>query len=207
MSEPLTKVDSAVEGLASPDKDTSKDTLKDLPKDTSKDTSKDASKEKSRRASSMVSGVVSMKDLKESKTEIEIAKETQGTGWKINTPPTSVDDKDILKKPLITPLVRAVNLYFQHGVVVTARNRTGVTIKDALDAIHKPNKKRADDELDEPFLKGFEWLPDHPQYKDESDPTKQEEREREWDRLYIHLSTTPGVSTSGGGKKKKKQQQ
>lgn len=54
----------------------------------------------------------------------------------------TVDEKDILKKPLITPLVRAVDLHFQHGVVVTARNRQGVTIKDAMDAIHKPNKKR-----------------------------------------------------------------
>ncbi|KAI1341061.1 hypothetical protein F5Y15DRAFT_414183 [Xylariaceae sp. FL0016] len=182
MSEPLTKVDSAVEGLGtSPPKE-----------------------KKAPRKSSVVTGVASMKELKENKTEIELAKETQGTGWKINSSPMSIDDKDILKQPLVLPLVRAVDLHFKHGVVVTARNRLGVTIKDAMDAIHKPNKKRADDELDEPYLKGFEWLPNHPQIKETNgDPQKEEERLKEWDRLYIHLSSVPGVSNVGGGKKKK----
>ncbi|KAI2470205.1 hypothetical protein F4781DRAFT_186126 [Annulohypoxylon bovei var. microspora] len=181
MAEPLTRVDSAVQGLG---------------------TSPPKEKISHRRTSSSVAGVQSMKDLRESHTVIQVAKESQGTGWKINTSPMTVDDKDILKKPLITPLVRAVDLHFQHGVIVTARNRQGVTIKDALDAIHKPNKKRADDELSEPYLKGFEWLPNHPQLKD--DPEKEAERELEWDRLYIHLSATPGVSSFGGSKKKKK---
>ncbi|KAI1397982.1 hypothetical protein F4819DRAFT_489981 [Hypoxylon fuscum] len=180
MAEPLTRVDSAVQGLSS-----------------------SPPKEKifHRRTSSSVAGVHSMKELKDSKTEIQVAKETQGTGWKINTSPNSIDEKDILKKPLITPSVRAIDLHFKHGVVVTARNRQGVTIKDAFDAIHKQNKKRADDELDEPYLKGFEWLPDHPQLRD--NPEKEEERQEVWDRLYIHLSSTPGVSSFGGSKKKK----
>ncbi|KAI0602080.1 hypothetical protein F4775DRAFT_588899 [Biscogniauxia sp. FL1348] len=206
MSEPLTRVDSAVEGLSTSPTTKTHPEIK-VPESVDKLDSGVADlsiKDKAahRRASSSVAGVASMKELKESKTEIELAKETQGTGWKINTSPLSVEDRDVLKKLLITPAVRAIDLHFEHGVVVTARNRHGVTIKDAMDAIFKPNKKRADDELDKPYLKGFEWLPNHPQLKD--DPEKAEEREKEWDRLYIHLSSTPGVSSSGGKKKKNK---
>ncbi|KAI1100372.1 hypothetical protein F4804DRAFT_336319 [Jackrogersella minutella] len=180
--QPLTRVDSAVEGLSpiSPVED----------------------KISHRRTSSSVGGVVTMKDLKDNDIEVEIARESQGTGWKINTSIMSVEDKEILKKPLITPLVRAVDLHFQHGVVVTARNRKGVTIKDALTAIHDKNKKRADDEIEKPYLKGFEWLPNHPQLR--NDPEKQDERKDEWERLYIHLSATPDASGFGGSKKKKK---
>jgi len=176
--EPLSKVDSAVQGLSS-----------SPPKE----------KAASRRKSSAVTGVASMKELKENKTEIEVAKETQGTGWKINTSSTTVEEKDILAKPLITPPVRAVDLHFEHGVVVTARNRMGVTIKDALDAIYKHYKKRSDDELDKPYLAGFEWAPDHPQLKD-----KEEERLAEWDRLYVHLSANSTAKFTSGGKKKNK---
>jgi hypothetical protein len=61
---------------------------------------------------------------------------------KINTSPLSVDEPAILKKLLTTPPVKAINLHFPLGMEVTARNRTGVTIKDALDAIYKPYKKR-----------------------------------------------------------------
>ncbi|CAJ2505764.1 Uu.00g131580.m01.CDS01 [Anthostomella pinea] len=180
MSEPLTKVDSAVEGLPeSPVKE----------------------KAGHRRASSHVAGVASVKDMWETKTPLAVAKETQQTGWKINTSATSVEDRDILDKPLVTPLVRAIELHFKHGVVVTARNRTGVTIKDALTAIHRQYKKRTDDELGEPYLKGFEWVPDHEEYAET--PEKQKEKQDDWQQLYIHLSSTPGVSNSGGKKKKK----
>ncbi|RYP47665.1 hypothetical protein DL768_006318 [Monosporascus sp. mg162] len=180
VGEPLTKVDSAVEGLSS-----------SPPKE----------KGASRRKSSAVTGVASMKELWESKTPITIAKETQKTGWKINTSPTTIDDKDILKLPLVTPVVRAIDLEFALGSHVTARNRLGVTIKDALDAIHKPNKKRADDELDKPYLEGFEWLPSHREYDDTEQG--QAEKERDYMHLLVHLSSTPGVSNVGGKKKKK----
>ncbi|KAI1653260.1 hypothetical protein F4813DRAFT_375243 [Daldinia decipiens] len=178
MAEPLTRVDSAVQGLSeSPPKE----------------------KISHRRTSSSAAGIQSMKELNENQIEIEVAIESQATGWKINTSPSTVEDKELLKKPLITPLVRAIDLRFDTGVVVTARNnKHGVTIKDALDAIYKHNKKRADDELAEPYLKGFEWVPNHPQVKDDPD-----RRKEEWERLYIHLSSTPGVSSSGGSKKKK----
>src|SRR6266566_5242262 len=61
---------------------------------------------------------------------------------KINTSPSSIDDKDILKKLLTKPAVKKIDLHFPLGLEVTARNLKGVTIKDALDAIHKPYKKR-----------------------------------------------------------------
>lgn len=88
----------------------------------------------------------------------------------------------------------------------------GVTIKDALDAIHKTYKKRvsspqtwsrpsaplakhdwltrsmqADDELTEPYLLGFEWDP-----------------EESWTRLKVHLSKNSSVPVDKGGKKKGK---
>jgi hypothetical protein len=43
---------------------------------------------------------------------------------------------------LTTPPVKKIDLHFPLGLEVTARNMKGVTIKDALDAIHKPYKKR-----------------------------------------------------------------
>ena len=48
----------------------------------------------------------------------------------------------MLKKMLTTPPVKKIDLHFPLGLEVTARNMRGVTIKDALDAIHKQFKKR-----------------------------------------------------------------
>ncbi|KAK4238334.1 homogentisate 1,2-dioxygenase-domain-containing protein [Achaetomium macrosporum] len=136
MSEPLTKVDSAVQGI---------------------DIAPPAKETKHRRASSSAGGVMNINDLEAQGIELQIAKETQATGWKINTSPTTVEDKEILKKMLTTPPVKKIDLHFPLGLEVTARNLKGVTIKDALDAIYKQFKKRADDELDLPYLAGFEW--------------------------------------------------
>lgn len=61
---------------------------------------------------------------------------------KLNTSPSTVEDKDMLKKPLCEPMVRKIDLHFPLGLEVTARNLKGVTIKDALDAIHKQFKKK-----------------------------------------------------------------
>ena len=60
----------------------------------------------------------------------------------MNTSPTSIDDPSVLKKPLCQPLLKKIDLHFPLGMEVTARNLKGVTIKDALDAIHKQYKKR-----------------------------------------------------------------
>ena len=48
----------------------------------------------------------------------------------------------MLKKFLTTPPVKKIDLHFPLGLEVTARNLKGVTIKDALDAIHKQFKKK-----------------------------------------------------------------
>ena len=61
---------------------------------------------------------------------------------KLNTSPTTIDDKDVLKKMLTTPPVKKIDLHFPLGLEVTARNLKGVTIKDALDAIYKQFKKK-----------------------------------------------------------------
>ena len=61
---------------------------------------------------------------------------------KLNTSPSSIDDKDVLKKFLTEPKLRKIDLHFPLGLEVTARNLKGVTIKDALDAIHKQFKKK-----------------------------------------------------------------
>ena len=62
---------------------------------------------------------------------------------KLNTSPNSIDDKDVLKKHLTTPPIKRIDLVWPLGLEVTARNMRGVTIKDALDAIHKQFKKKA----------------------------------------------------------------
>ena len=61
---------------------------------------------------------------------------------KLNTSPMSVEEKEVLKKHLTTPPVKKIDLHFPLGLEVTARNMKGVTIKDALDAIHKQFKKK-----------------------------------------------------------------
>ncbi|KAJ6779508.1 hypothetical protein PWT90_10717 [Aphanocladium album] len=164
MSEPLSKVDSAVQGLSS-----------------------SPPKEKTRRASSTVPGVYNINDLEQDGTELEIAVETQKTGWKINKSSSTVDDPSILKLHLTKPPVKRIDLHFPLGMEVTARNLKGVTIKDALDAIHKSYKKRSDDELDKPYLAGFEW-----------------DKEESWTRLVVHLQKEPSATGFGGGGKKKK---
>ncbi|PHH88938.1 hypothetical protein CDD83_6871 [Cordyceps sp. RAO-2017] len=164
MSEPLTKVDSAVQGLSS-----------SPPKDKGH-----------RRQSSSAAGVMNINDLEKEGIELQLAVETQKTGWKINSSPGSIEDPSILKIHLTKPPVKKVDLHFPLGMEVTARNLKGVTIKDAMDAIYKAYKKRADDELDNPYLAGFEW-----------------DKEESWTRLVVHLQKQPSLSGGGGGKKKK----
>jgi len=108
-----------------------------------------------RRKSSASSNALSQQDLENGSITIKLAKEVSKLGWKINTSPTTIGEPDTLKKPFTTPLIKKVDLKFKTGLVVTARNLKGVTIKDVLDAIHKQFKKRADDELPEPYLEGF----------------------------------------------------
>jgi len=147
----LSKVDSAVQGLSS-----------SPPKEKTE-------RETKRRASSSVAGVYNILDLEEDKIELKIAKETQKLNWKINKSPTTVEDKEYLKKMLTEPPVKKIDLHFPLGLEVVARNLKGVTIKDALDAIYKQFRKKADDELETPVLAGFEW-----------------DKEESWTRLIVH---------------------
>jgi len=152
-STPLTKVDSAVQGLSS-------SPPKDAPKDGAK-----------RRASSNYPGVYNINDLEAEGRELLIAKETQKLNWRINKSPMGLDDpeKQALKKMLTEPPVKKIDLHFPLGLEVTARNLKGVTIKDACDAIYKQFRKKADDELENPVLAGFEW-----------------DKEESWTRLIVH---------------------
>ncbi|CAG8921813.1 unnamed protein product [Penicillium salamii] len=169
MSVPLTKVDSAIAGLSISDEKPIEKDLKDK-----------------KRHSSTAPGVWSMQDLEKQKIEITLPIETQKTGWKLNTSPKTIEDQDILKLQLINPPVKKIDLHFPLGLEVTARNSKGVTIKDALDAIYKQFKKKADDELDKPYLAGFEWD------KDEC-----------WTRLVVHQTKT-GAPAAPSKKSKKK---
>lgn len=74
---------------------------------------------------------------------------------KMNSSPTTIDDKEALKKPLTNPPVKKIDLHFPLGLEVTARNMKGVTVKDAIDAIHKQFKKKA--RLSFPFHNCTSW--------------------------------------------------
>jgi len=162
-SPPLTKVDSAVGGLSS-----------SPPKEI-----------KHRRASSSAGeGVRNINDLQDEGIELQIAKETQKLNWRINKSPTTVDDPNHLKKMLTEPPVKRIDLHFLMGLEVTARNMKGVTIKDALDAIYKQYKKKADDELENPVLAGFEF-----------DPTESATK------LFVHLKAEGAPQPKKKGKK------
>ncbi|KAK2805974.1 hypothetical protein FQN50_005989 [Emmonsiellopsis sp. PD_5] len=164
MSAELSKVDSAVAGLTiSPQEE----------------------KKKHKRTSSTTEGVRNINDLEKEGIELAIAPETQKLNWKLNTSPATLDDKDVLKKHLTTPPVKRIDLVFPLGLAVTARNLKGVTIKDALDAIHKQFKKKADDEMDNPILAGFEW-----------------DKEESWTRLIVHQKKQGAPVSSKKSKKK-----
>ncbi|KAL2671374.1 hypothetical protein Neosp_013959 [[Neocosmospora] mangrovei] len=127
-------------------------------------------------------GVWDVNDLETEGMDLEVTIETQKTGWKINKSSTTVEDPSILKLHLTKPPVKRIDLHFPLGADVTARNLRGVTIKDALDAIHKVYKKRSDDELDKPYLAGFEW-----------------DKEESWTQLVVHLQSQPATSGGFGG--------
>ncbi|KAK5112791.1 hypothetical protein LTR85_011125 [Meristemomyces frigidus] len=164
-SVPLSKVDSAID---------------DAPASPSE------SKPRHRRTSSTVSGVFRIEDLEKEGTDLKIAPETQKLNWKVNTSPSTIEDKEVLKKLLCTPPIKKIDLHFPLGLEVTARNMKGVTIKDAVDAIYKQYKKKADDELADLYLAGFEW-----------------DREECYTKFIVHQKKSGDGPSGGGGKKKK----
>jgi len=107
-----------------------------------------------RRASSSAAGVMSANDLPEDHI-LKLPKDAEKVSWKINTAVSTIENPDLLKKHLTTPPMKKIDIQFATGITITARNLKGVNFKDALDAIHKQFKKRADDELPEPYLAGF----------------------------------------------------
>ncbi|KAI9767231.1 MAG: hypothetical protein M1840_005831 [Geoglossum simile] len=131
-------------------------------------------------------GVYNINDLEKEGKELAVAKETQRLNWKINTSPASLDEKETLQKYLTQPPVKKIDLHFPLGLEVAARNPKGVTIKDALDAIYKQYKKKADDELSEPFLAGFEW-----------------DKETSWTQLIVHLKKEGAPPPKKKGRKGK----
>merc|ERR1712014_169984 len=163
---PLSKVDSAVD---------------DAPASPS-----DAKPTKHRRSSSIVEGVFNINDLEKENVDIKLAPETQKLNWKLNQSPATIEDKEALGKLLTTPPIRKIDLKWPLGLEVTARNKMGVTIKDACDAIYKQFKKKADDELEKPYLAGFEW-----------------DREECYTKFIVHQKST-GEAPVGGSSKKKK---
>jgi len=163
----LTKIDSAVD-----------DTTPASPSDV---------KPKHRRSSSIVEGVFSIYDLEKEGVDLKLAIETQKLNWKINTPPSSIEDKDYLKKLVCHPPIRRIDLKWPLGLEVTARNSHGVTIKDVCDAIYKQFRKKADDELDNPYLAGFEW-----------------DKEESYTKFIVHQKATGEAPVSSGKKKKNK---
>jgi len=165
---PLSKVDSAIGGLSS-----------SPPKE---------GQISHRRKSSSAAGVYNINDLEAEGIELQIAKETQKTNWRINKSPTTVEEKDVLKKMLTTPPVKKIDLHFPLGLEVTARNMKGVTIGDALHAIHKQYRKKADDELENPVLAGFEW-----------------DKEESWTRLIVHCKKEGAPPPKKKGKKADKE--
>jgi len=117
-------------------------------------------KEKKHRRGSSVADtpVFKAEELAATKTKITIAKDVPRLNWKMNTSPATLDDGIDLDVALTNPPLKAVQIWFPTGLHVTARNlRKGVTIKDALKAIHKMYHKKADDELDLPVLDTIEW--------------------------------------------------
>ena len=73
---------------------------------------------------------------------LDVADWTDRYARKLNKSPSTVEDPSYLALPLCTPKVKKITLHFPLGLEVSARNMKGVTIKDALDAIHKQFKKR-----------------------------------------------------------------
>ena len=75
--------------------------------------------------------------------------------------PSTIEEKDALKKPICLPKLKKIDLHFPLGLEVTARNLKGVTIKDALDAIYKQFKKKVRHSLVR--IRSFStWIMAHP---------------------------------------------
>jgi len=138
---------------------TATEPVADVPAAEKKDASSPTEEKKHRRGSSNAENpVFKAEELAAQKTPIVIAKDVPRLNWKMNTSPGSLEDGINLDVPLTNPPLKAVQIWFPTGLHCTARNlRKGVTIKDALKAIHKMYHKKADDEIDLPVLDTIVW--------------------------------------------------
>lgn len=113
-----------------------------------------------RGASTAVAGVYTEEQLKAENKPLTVVKEVERLNWKINTSTTTLTDHPdnaALKKPITSPPISKLQLRFPTGITLTARNKNGVTIKDAFDVIWKQYRKKADDEIDLPVLARLEF--------------------------------------------------
>jgi len=114
-----------------------------------------------RTGSTAVTGVYSAADLEAENKEVVVIKEVGKLNWKMNTSPTTCQEPEVMKKFVCNPPMNKIDLTFDTGMVLTARNRKGVTVKDCLDVIWKQFRKKADDEMDKPILDNFNWNKDY----------------------------------------------
>lgn len=110
-----------------------------------------------RTISSAVAGVYTAAEIEAEGKDIVPAKEIQKLNWKINTSPMTLQEPDIMKKMATSPPMSKLDLRFPLGLTCTVRNKKGITVKDCLDVLWKQFRKKADDELDQPYLAGFHF--------------------------------------------------
>jgi len=98
-----------------------------------------------RGASTAAAGVYTEEQLKAENKPLVVVKEVERLNWKINTSTTTLadhPDAGNLKKPITNPPISKLHLRFPTGITLTARNKNGVTIKDAFDVIWKQYRKK-----------------------------------------------------------------
>lgn len=130
-----------------------------------------------------------------------------------------------MKKHLVEPPVKRIDLHFPLGLEVTARNLKGVTIKDALDAIYKQFKKKVRNQSSPPStFRSFRnvWIDDQPYpqlcdlfadcYNFQADDELGEnpilagfewDKEESWTRLIVHQKKEGQMPQSKKSKKNK----
>ncbi|CAI7587050.1 unnamed protein product [Penicillium pancosmium] len=160
MSVPLTKVDSAIAGLSLDDKP---------PVPSEKEVKKGH-----KRLSSQGANVWNIKDLEEQKIELELPIETQKTGC-LRPESEGRNDKGRPRCHL-----QAIQEEGKSGLI-------SLQFTSAASYHNANSPPQKDDELEEPFLKGFEW-----------------DKEECWTRLIVHQSNTGPPKESGSKKSKKK---
>ena len=110
------------------------------------------------------SDILTADHYKETGMKLTVAKGIKSLKWHITKSPGKIDtldSPDILPSLLVTPPVRMITLVMPVGMSIQVRNtKTGVTVKDAFDAIYKKYKNKEEDEVPEGVLQNFIWDPE-----------------------------------------------